>query len=97
QHPEPAGVARPFQGREKSGGPQRPAPQVPPAKAAQPPKPAPKQSHEQKKRDDAEARKQQRAAQARRAEIDTLEKQIAECEAAIREIEQTMSAPGFYD
>ncbi|HEV3140193.1 MAG TPA: ABC-F family ATP-binding cassette domain-containing protein, partial [Vicinamibacterales bacterium] len=53
--------------------------------------------HAQKKRDDAEARKLQRAAQARRAEIDRLESQIAECEAAIREIEQTMSAPGFYD
>src|SRR5579862_1515616 len=65
-------------------------------------KPAPKPesarpSHEQKKRDDAETRKQQRAAQARRAEIERLETQIAECEAAIREIEGAMSAPGFYE
>ena len=53
--------------------------------------------HAQKKRDDADARKLQRAALARRAEIDRLETQIAECEAAIRDIEQTMSAPGFYE
>ena len=32
----------------------------------------------------------------RRARIDDLEARIAECENAIREIEQTMSAPGFY-
>jgi ATP-binding cassette subfamily F protein 3 len=58
------------------------------------PKPAP--SHEEKKRVDAEARKQQRAAQARQSEIDRLEQQIADCETAIKALEQTMSAPGFY-
>jgi ATP-binding cassette subfamily F protein 3 len=56
-----------------------------------------KQAREQKKRSDAEARRQQRAEQARRAEIDKLEAQIAECEAAIREIEQTMAGAGFYE
>ena len=55
------------------------------------------QSHADKKRRDAEARKRQRAAQQRRAELDKLENEIAECERAIREIEQTMSSPGFYD
>jgi ATP-binding cassette, subfamily F, member 3 len=54
-------------------------------------------SHEDKKRADAAARKRRRAAEARQAEIDALEKQIAECEATLREIEQTMAAPGFYD
>ena len=34
---------------------------------------------------------------ARRARIDDLEARIADCEQAIREIENTMSAPGFYD
>ena len=52
---------------------------------------------EQKKRADVESRKRQHAEQTRRAEIDKLEAQIAECEAAIREIEQTMVAPGFYE
>jgi ATP-binding cassette subfamily F protein 3 len=56
----------------------------------------PGSSHEEKKRVDAEARKQQRAAQARQSEIDRLEQQIAECETAIKALEQTMSAPGFY-
>jgi len=51
----------------------------------------------QKKREDAEVRRQQRAAQTRRAEIEKLETKIAECEAAIRDLEQSMTAPGFYD
>src|SRR5262245_61328997 len=57
----------------------------------------PKQSHEEKKRVDAEARKQQKAIQARRDRIASLETRIAETEAAIKELEQTMAAPGFYD
>jgi ATP-binding cassette, subfamily F, member 3 len=63
------------------------------------PKPAAptrEQQHQEKKRVDAEARKQARAAQARRQRIDQLESRIAECEASIREIEARMSAPGFY-
>jgi len=55
------------------------------------------QTRDEKKRVDAEARKRQRAEQARQAEITALETRIAECEAAIREIEQTMAAPGFYE
>ena len=56
-----------------------------------------KASHEEKKRVDAEARKKSRALQARQQRIESLESRIAETEAAIREIEQQMSAPGFYD
>ena len=41
--------------------------------------------------------KKSRAEQARRAEIDALEAQIAETENAIRDLEQRMAAPGFYD
>jgi ATP-binding cassette, subfamily F, member 3 len=52
---------------------------------------------EEKKRVDAEARKHARASKARQAEIDALESRIAECEQAIRTLEQTMSAPGFYE
>jgi ATP-binding cassette subfamily F protein 3 len=55
------------------------------------------QTHEDKKRVDAEVRKAQRAVLARQARIDTLETRIAETEAAIREVESQMSAPGFYD
>ncbi|PYR63917.1 MAG: ABC transporter ATP-binding protein [Acidobacteria bacterium] len=54
-------------------------------------------SHEQKKRLDAETRRREKAVKARRARIDDLEARIADCEQAIREIENTMSAPGFYD
>jgi ATP-binding cassette subfamily F protein 3 len=57
----------------------------------------PKQSHEEKKRVDAEARKQQKAIQARLDRIASLETRIAETEAAIKELEQAMAAPGFYD
>ena len=62
-----------------------------------PPPQEPRESRDQQKRADADARRHQRAEQARRARIDDLETRIAECEQAIREIEQTMSAPGFYD
>jgi ATP-binding cassette subfamily F protein 3 len=58
---------------------------------------APQPSREEKKRADAEARKKQRADEARLARIEALETRIAETETAIRELEQTMAAPGFYD
>jgi uncharacterized coiled-coil protein SlyX len=54
-------------------------------------------THEQKKRVDAEARKQARAEQARKSEIEALEARIAECEQSIKELERTMAEPGFYD
>ena len=52
---------------------------------------------EAKKRADADARKQARAEEARRARIADLESRIAETEKAIKELEAQMSAPGFYD
>jgi ATP-binding cassette, subfamily F, member 3 len=54
-------------------------------------------SREERKRADAEARKKSRAHQARRAEIDSLEAQIAATENSIRDLEQRMATPGFYD
>jgi len=66
------------------------------AKNAAPP-PKPKLDHAEKKRADADARREQKALHAKRAKIDELEAKIAVCENAIKEIEQTMSAPGFYD
>jgi ATP-binding cassette subfamily F protein 3 len=64
-------------------GPQSPPPSTP--------------SRDHQKREQAEARRKQRALDARRAVLGKLETQIAECEAAIRDIEQTMAAPGFYE
>jgi len=58
------------------------------------PSPVPR---EERKRLDAEARKKSRAEQARKAQVDALEARIAETEAAIRELETRMAAPGFYD
>jgi uncharacterized coiled-coil protein SlyX len=52
---------------------------------------------EVQKRADAEARRLQKVEHARRLRIDDLEARIAECEQAIRDIELTMSAPGFYE
>ena len=54
-------------------------------------------SREDRKRADADAKRRQRADQARRSAIDRLEVRIADTERAIREVEQTMSAPGFYE
>jgi ATP-binding cassette, subfamily F, member 3 len=58
---------------------------------------SPSTSRREHKRADAEARRLLRIQQERRLQIDRLEAQIAETERAIREIEQTMAAPGFYD
>jgi ATP-binding cassette, subfamily F, member 3 len=58
--------------------------------------PADAPSREEKKRSDAEARRRQRADEARRSEIDRLEIRIAETEQSIRDIEEAMAAPGFY-
>jgi uncharacterized protein YdaT len=54
-------------------------------------------SREERKRLEGEARRRQRAAQAKKAKVDELEARIADAEGAIRELENRMSAPGFYD
>jgi hypothetical protein len=74
------------------GGPQKRDAQQPAKESA--PKAPPR---EEKKRVDAEARHRARVSKARQAEIDALEARIADCEQAIRDIEQTMAAPGFYE
>jgi len=71
-------------------------PEKPPAAASGKPTVA-EPSREERKRADAEARKKSRAEQAKRAEIEALEAQIAATENAIRDLEQRMAAPGFYD
>jgi ATP-binding cassette subfamily F protein 3 len=54
-------------------------------------------SYDERKRQDAEARKTKKALDARRKRIDDLEGRIADREQAIKDLEVTMSAPGFYD
>jgi uncharacterized coiled-coil protein SlyX len=54
-------------------------------------------SYEERKRLESEARKAKKAVDARKKRIDDLETRIAEREQAIRDIEATMAAPGFYD
>jgi ATP-binding cassette, subfamily F, member 3 len=54
-------------------------------------------SYEDRKRQESEARKVRKAQDARRKRIDDLESRIADREQAIRDIEATMAAPGFYD
>ena len=54
-------------------------------------------AYDDRKRQEAEARKVKKALDARRKRIDDLESRIAEREQAIKDIETTMTAPGFYD
>jgi ATP-binding cassette, subfamily F, member 3 len=107
EHLDDVGAGRPGEAG-KAGGPGK-APPKPAPNAARPAQPrdhrqtspttpAPKEpTREERKRADAEARKKSRAEQARRAEIDALEAQISATENAIRDLEQRMAAPGFYD
>jgi ATP-binding cassette subfamily F protein 3 len=68
---------------------QQPAPSVEP-RSAQP-------SRELKKQFEAELRRHRRAAESVRARIAELEGRISERETAIKELEATMSAPGFFE
>jgi ATP-binding cassette subfamily F protein 3 len=77
--------------------PAAPAPKPKPAPAAGKTPTPPPVSYEERKRQEADARKAKKALDARRKRIDDLESRIAEREQAIKEIEATMSAPGFYD
>jgi ATP-binding cassette subfamily F protein 3 len=54
-------------------------------------------SREERKRLDAERRKQQRTRDGLLGRIATLEARIAEREAQVKELEAAMAAPGFYD
>jgi ATP-binding cassette subfamily F protein 3 len=54
-------------------------------------------TYEERKRQESEARRVRKAHDARHKRIEDLESRIADRENAIKEIEATMSAPGFYD
>jgi ATP-binding cassette subfamily F protein 3 len=69
-----------------------------PARTGTPdPGPKPAASYAEKKKEDAESRRRQKAADERGRRIQDLEQRIAEREEAIRQLEAQMSAPGFYD
>jgi ATP-binding cassette subfamily F protein 3 len=69
-----------------------------PTPAATPAPPADKAAeHGARKRDAAEKRRRERAYQALANRIGELEARIAEREAAVKAVEEVMSAPGFYD
>ncbi|HEX2343938.1 MAG TPA: ABC-F family ATP-binding cassette domain-containing protein [Vicinamibacterales bacterium] len=53
--------------------------------------------HADKRRADSRARQQYRAADAHKKKIEALEAKIADRERAIKELEASMAAPGFYD
>ncbi len=54
-------------------------------------------SYADKKRQDAEARRARRDQEARLRRVQELETRIADREQAIKDLERTMAAPGFYD
>ena len=67
-------------------------------RAPQAPRAASQQvTYDERKRQDAEARKTKKALDARRKRIGDLETRIADREQAIKDIETTMAAPGFYE
>jgi ATP-binding cassette subfamily F protein 3 len=54
-------------------------------------------TYEERKRQEAESRRDKKAADAKRRRLDELEARIADRERAIKELEMTMANPGFYD
>ncbi len=67
-----------------------------PAQPVNPNGDSPQLTYEERKRHEAEGRKAKKTLDARRKRIDDLETRIAEREQAIKDIQATMSAPGFY-
>jgi ATP-binding cassette subfamily F protein 3 len=86
---------------DKAGGPGkagRTGKEISPALPALPASPAPPaQSYEARKRESAERNKRERAYKALKNRISELEARIAEREKAIKDVEQSMSAPDFYN
>ena len=84
--------------RKPGSGPNSKRPGSGPAAGSLPPNPGSgPASYEDKKRQDAQARRVRKTEGARKRRIDELEARIAEREREIKEIEATMSTPGFYE
>jgi ATP-binding cassette subfamily F protein 3 len=100
EHPEAAlgsgHSARGAQGpRPKAQGPKPARSPEPGAQSRGEAPPAP--SRDERKRVEAERRKQQKARDALLGRIATLEARIAEREAEVKELEAAMAAPGFFE
>jgi ATP-binding cassette subfamily F protein 3 len=67
------------------------------ARGAAPQQDRPVPSYAEKKRQDADARRARRDQEARLRRVQELESRIADREQAIKDLERTMSAPGFYE
>jgi ATP-binding cassette, subfamily F, member 3 len=89
--PEPA-AARPA-----AGGRTEPARASGPAQPAQGRGRETPEEREARRQAQTEARRKDRAAKALKARVADLEDKIAACESAIKDLEQQMSSPGFYD
>jgi len=87
-----APAARPSATPKSGAGPRTATPARPVA-VETPPQP----SYEERKRQEAEARRVRKVEGAKKKRIEELEARIAEREREIKEIEAKMSAPGFYD
>jgi ATP-binding cassette subfamily F protein 3 len=75
-----------------------PAPTRSPRQAPAPATKAPSaESHADRKKQEADARRARKEAEARQRRVQDLETRIAEREQAIKDLEQTMAAPGFYE
>ena len=81
----------------KAGGTDKENRSSSPALPALPASPAPTASYEARKRESAERNKRDRAYKALKNRVTELEARIADREKAIRAVEQTMSAPDFYN
>jgi ATP-binding cassette, subfamily F, member 3 len=94
--PMSAKTAVQSQPEARNGGrPPKARSETPPR--AQPDKASAQQSYEERRRVEADVRRVKKSADSLRRRVDELEARIADREKAIKEIEATMSAPGFYD
>ena len=91
--PQPAGPAsrKRLEPSAAKAGPKPHAPGTTPQPSR------PKEAHAEKRRADSKARQEHRAADAHKKKIEALEARIADRERAIKELEASMAAPGFYD
>jgi ATP-binding cassette subfamily F protein 3 len=102
QRPEAGGQRPEGGGQRPRGGGQRPEVRVQGLEArveatpASGPRP-PASDYDERKRREADARKVKKAADSLRRRVEELEARIADRETAIKAIEASMSAPGFYD
>jgi ATP-binding cassette subfamily F protein 3 len=99
--PAGARTATPARAAQVSGNGKPPRPAAPraggttPVQASAPVTAQP--SYDERKRLEAEARREKKAADARQRRIADLENRIADREQTIKELETSMAAPGFYD